>query len=359
MEIDSNLDINNQDTSTINEKKKSKGKPKQKKKGKIKIKNEVFNVLQMNEYDKLQVYDYKVHQLKDMCRHYNIKKSGNKNELSNRLYDYLKYSLYVINIQKIFRGYITREYKKNSGLIPNNQKKCINDSDFATLEPLKDIIFNQFFCFNGNGPHYGYDIYSLYNLINIQDKIHKLDTPKEIRNPYDREIITQNEITKFSRHIRLSRLLKIPITIKDDNIESIDPKKKMEMRIIEIFQYINELGNYADSNWFSSLPRHMMLMFIREMYDIWNYRAQLTSQIKNDIVPPHGNPFTGMSLHLAQARDDEYLKNTALRIIELLVKSAHLNENRTLGAYYVLTALTLVSDDARNALPWLYTSVAY
>ena len=135
--------------------------------------------------------------------------------------------------------------------------------------------------------------------------------------------------------------------------------KKLEMNIIEIFQYINELGNYADSTWFTNLPRHMMVLFIREVYDIWHYRAQLSQQTMRDIVPPHGNPFTGMTLHLAQSQSDEYLKNTALRIIHYLVKTGYTNETRALGAYYVLAALTLVSEDARNALPWLYQSVAH
>ena len=32
---------------------------------------------------------------------------------------------------------------------------------------------------------------------------------------------------------------------------------------------------------------------------------------------------------------------------------------KTLGSYYVLTALTLVSQEASTALPWLYQSVVY
>ena len=45
--------------------------------------------------------------------------------------------------------------------------------------------------------------------------------------------------------------------------EVIDPKKQLEMKIIELFQYINELGNYADSTWFSNLSRHMtVLMYL-------------------------------------------------------------------------------------------------
>jgi hypothetical protein len=78
-----------------------------------------------------------------------------------------------------------------------------------------------------------------------------------------------------------------------------------------------------------------------------------------DIVPPRGNPFSGLNLQLAQTQSIESLQNQAIKIIELLVKSGYSLENRSLGAYYVLAALTLVSDDARNALPWLFQSVAH
>jgi hypothetical protein len=34
-------------------------------------------------------------------------------------------------------------------------------------------------------------------------------------------------------------------------------------------------------------------------------------------------------------------------------------DNKCLGAYYVLGALTLVSEDAATSLPWLYQAVCY
>ena len=34
-------------------------------------------------------------------------------------------------------------------------------------------------------------------------------------------------------------------------------------------------------------------------------------------------------------------------------------DSQTLGSYYVLCAMTLVSQDAAIALPWLYESVQY
>ena len=133
----------------------------------------------------------------------------------------------------------------------------------------------------------------------------------------------------------------------------------MEMKIVELFQFINELGNYSDSSWFNNLNLHRLVIFIRELYDIWNYRAQLSPSMMREIVPPHGNPFLGLQMHLAQHQNEEYLRKSALRIMDYMVKSGHTNDNRSLGAYYVLAALTLVSDEARNSLPWLYQSVAY
>ena len=317
-----------------------------------------FKIVTMYDYEKIKMIPYKVCQLKEMCKHYKLKQSGNKNELIDRMYYYLKYSLYAIKIQRLMRGYLLREYIASSGPAMKNRTMCVNDTDFATMEPLEDITYNQFYSFQINGSVYGCDIYSLNQLVNKVKSDVCNSHDNEIKNPYNREIIPEKIIHNFNRYLRLATLLKIPFQIVSEE-QQIDPKKKMEMRIIELFQYINELGNYADSTWFSNLPRHMLVLFIREVYDIWNYRAQLSVETMRDIVPNHGNPFTGMSLHLAQSQGDDFLKNTALRIIEYLIKSGHTTENRSLGAYYVLAALTLVSENARNALPWLYQSVAH
>jgi len=317
-----------------------------------------FKIVTMSNYDHINTNVYKLCQLKEMCKYYKLKQSGNKNELKGRLYDYLRYSLYAIKIQRLLRGYLLREYIHGSGPALKNRVLCVNDTDFATMEPLEDIVYNQFYSFKIHDSVYGCDIYSLNQLVNKYKEDECIRKGYEIKNPYNREIIPINIISNFNRYLRLAKLLRIPHTIVSEE-EQVDPKKKMEMRIIELFQYINELGNYADSTWFVNLPRHMLVLFIREVYDIWNYRSQLSPEMMMEIVPNHGNPFMGMSLHLAQSQGDDFLRNTALRIIEYLVKSGHTTENRSLGAYYVLAALTLVSQDARNALPWLYQSVAH
>lgn len=328
------------------------------KKKKGKVNDNDFKIIKMTDYEDVINRQYKVSQLKLICSHYQIKKTGNKDELIKRIYNFLKYSLYAIKIQSLFKGTIVRHYFKLSGPAYMNRNKCINDTDFATLEPINDIPYNQFYSFCDSDKNiYGCDIISLYGLISKKININGQSDNGPL-NPYNREIIGKKVIKNFIRYLKFAKLAKIKHEINYEE-DIIDPKKKMEMKIVAIFQYINELGNYADSSWLTNLPRHMLVLFIREVYDIWNYRAQLTPSTMREIVPPHGNPFIGLQLHLAQNQTNEALMKNAIRIIEYLIKSGHTNENRSLGAYYVLAALTLVSDEARNSLPWLFQSVAH
>lgn len=327
-------------------------------KNKRKFVNDEFRMLTMSEYALVKTNKYKVSQLKDICKFYKLKKTGNKDELISRIYVYLKQSLYTIKIQKRIRGNLLRKYISLAGPAFKKRELCINDTDFASLEPIIEIPFNQFFSFSDKENNiYGCDIISLYGLLCKNSKI-AINKNKIHLNPYTRESINKELIDTFSLYLQLAKVNKVEHVVVEEE-EVVDPAKQIEFKIIEIFQYINELGNYADSKWFSNLSKNMTVIFVREMYDIWNYRAQLTTQVMRDIVPPHGNPFTGMNLHLAQSQPDEYIKKQAIRIIDLFIKSGYTQENRSLGAYYVLSALTLVSEDARIALPWLFQSVAH
>ena len=52
------------------------------------------------------------------------------------------------------------------------------------------------------------------------------------------------------------------------------------------------------------------------------------------------------------------LQKLGLSLIERFIKTGINPESSALGASYVLCALTLVNNDAAEALPWLYQSVA-
>jgi len=137
-------------------------------------------------------------------------------------------------------------------------------------------------------------------------------------------------------------------------------KKPMNTRIIELFMEIDQLGNYTQSTWFSNLSRRDYIFLYRHLYDIWSYRAQLTTEFKNKICPLF-NPFAEIFTNPVNHNNilEDQIKIACLTIIENLVYSGIDQEHRTYGAMHALSGLTLVSRDARIAMPWLYESVAF
>lgn len=320
----------------------------------------IFRMLKMEEYDMVLTRKYKTTELKEICGFYKLKKSGNKNELVQRVHYHLKHSLYAIKIQRIIRGNILRNYIKTAGpaFKLKDRSKCVNDSDFATLEPIKEIPYNQFFSFEDEEKNtYGFDVTSFYNLLHNRTQ-YDIYHNKQILNPYNRKPIDIAILSIFKRNISIAKKLKIEQTTIITS-EEINSKKQLELTILGLFQQINELGNYADSNWFMNLSKFLLVVFIREVYDIWHYRAQLTPEIMRTIVPPHGNPFVDMNFQIMQRQTEEQVRRQVVRVMEYLVRSSNILDNRALGGYYILAALTLVSEDARTALPWLYQSVAH
>jgi hypothetical protein len=53
------------------------------------------------------------------------------------------------------------------------------------------------------------------------------------------------------------------------------------------------------------------------------------------------------------------IRNFVLSIMEKFVNHGINTDSKSLGAYYVLAALTLVNETAAASLPWLYQSVVY
>jgi len=144
----------------------------------------------------------------------------------------------------------------------------------------------------------------------------------------------------------------------NDDLDKVSIKKRVELKCLELFQYIDEMGNYTDIKWFMSLNRAQLIKFVRDLADIWEYRAQLTLSVKKDICYPYGNPFRYVDIIHFGTYNFLSLQKTVLSIIEQFIKNGINRDSSNLGASYVLCALTLVNNDAAIALPWLYESVA-
>ena len=322
----------------------------------VKISDDNISIPTINNYHEITIYNYNLNQLKMFAKNYKLPVSGNKNQLITRIYSYLYFSSFIIKIQKNFRRMIIKKYKSFHGPAAIKRYLCTNSDDFITMEPIKEINFHQFLSFkDSDGFIYGFDIISLHNLFLKSKDI------ESVRNPYNRNIIPEPVIKTIKSIIRFSNILKIHINLHyEDDTQNVSLEKAIELRALSVFQNINALGNYSDSQWFLSLNRIQLIKFVRELSDIWNYRTQLTNETKRNVCPPNGNPFINLSIHYIHTESNmSNVKKVILEVMEKLINNGIDTDSKSLGAYYVLGALTLVNEAAALSLPWLFQSFSY
>ena len=320
----------------------------------IKMSDDNIIIPTIKNYNTMTNYNYNLSQLKVIIKHYKLKISGNKNELAARIYSYLYLSSYAIKIQRIFRGRIVKKYMIMRGPAIMKRKLCTNSTDFVTMDPIEEINFHQFISYRDeDGFVYGFDISSLFTLFSKNGIV--------LKNPYNRNIIPDSVFKSIKSLIILGKMLKIRINLHlEDDIQTLTEEKAIELRSLTLFQNIDALGNYSNSNWFLSLNKQQIIKLMRELADIWSYRAQLTMDVKRNICPPHGDPFRNLNMsviHISQNMNT--IRKIVLEVLEKLVNNGVDTDSKTLGAYYVLGALTLVNEDAAASLPWLYQSLNY
>jgi hypothetical protein len=452
------------DKESITKSKKNKTKSKLEKPNPSEISFHNYNIL--NEENEKNA-DYKVAELKEMCaiiqRDFDYKKiklSGTKSELRQGVYQFYHHTFHCIKIQLKFNCFLRRKLNKLRGPALHNREICVNETDFYSLDPIRDIPNHQFFSYeefkmyhdndsnnkNDNNDsirikskscYYGFDIASIYNLIlsdNGVENEYALSRRLvwiESNNPYNRNKIPSNVICNILKIIKLDRILnKKRVMIKNKNknkriiknqimnnndnnysnnnnnynnnnyeydnnnyIEEdndnnnnnnnnisnmgsggsinitlpqdiLTPQQRFRQHVLRLFQTINALGHYSDPDWFIALTYEQHITFLRELIDIWNYRAELSPQVRRTIYPPYGDPFPQYILSWVTHQFYIYLSpeniiNINLNVIERLITSAVAESDRCLGSNFILCALTLVSIPAREALPWLYQSVMH
>jgi hypothetical protein len=317
-----------------------------------KINGELEIIPTFQEYNQILKYNYNIKQLKLIAKEYKLKIIGNKQQMVSKIYLHLYLSNFAVKIQKYIRGFLCRKYIDLHGPGFNNKSKCTNNFDFLSMDELTNIPNEQFFSFKDNdGFIYGFDIMSLYNLIHKTDGI--------VKNPFNQQPLPPKVIQNMRSLLRISNVLKIKILTKITDIShEVTDKKYIELKTVTLFQNIDALGNYSNAQWFLSLNRTQLIKFMRELIDIWEYRANISIETKKAICFPSGNPFNRLP-NLQIIENIDHIRKAILEVMEKMVNTGIDKDNKCLGAYYILSALTLVNNDAATALPWLYEVTYY
>lgn len=303
-------------------------------------------------YPSVLHYKATLPQWKDLAKRHCIKSSGTKSQLVERIHSHFKETHYATKIQQLFRGHCVRRFFALHGPALHQRQLCTNSMDFFTMEDMTDVSPCQFVSFRDmEGFVYGFDLLSLYNLF--------LRTTTEVKNPFSQKPMPLAMKRDMETILRLGRVLHIPILTEiADVMKEVSEKKSVELQTLALFQQIDALGNYSNAQWFLKLGYNSLIRFIRELRDIWEYRANLSWNMKQAICPPSGNPFSEFPNIVALQSMDE-LRKPILRVMEKMVISGTDKDSQSLGAYYVLGAMTLVSKEAAVAIPWLYEATAF
>jgi len=356
---------------------------------------------------------YKLPELKTVAKHYHLHVSGNKPVLIDRIRTFFIQTQSATSIQRIFRGHMVRFCVTLRGPAYTCRESCVNETDFYTLEPLKDISSTSFFSYMDDKQYiYGFDIcsiislvtkttnpinpynrssfpynatvalYGLYNITKIiypktLDELSATQTtslskpimqrivfPQANTNsiatisetPLPGEPVTNTVIQTPTPVIGHAQRRRTRIEQQREILQLLEPirARPMEVRVRELFMEVNLLGNYAESRWFMDLDRIRLARFYQAYYDWWHTRTRLTNEMRQNICILD-DPFSDVHLlYLYPTTTVEDFREACVRLMENMVYGSRETEYRTLGAMQMLTILTVVSLPARNAMNWLY-----
>ena len=296
-----------------------------------------------------------VSQLKMICSHYKLKITGNKEQLTNSIYNLLNQTSSALKIQRIWKKYCLKRYHLLHGPARHNRALCVNETEFYTMDSLDSIPYKYFFSYKDKDDMiYGFDILYLNKLINKRDEA---NSGCASTNPYNRKDIPNRIRFQIKKYLQYGKFIGKEIEMQPKK-ESVVKKNTIEMRIKSLFHEMDILGNYTNPDWFLSLDKFKVTQFLKYLYDIWDYRASIEERIKIEICPPYGNPFMGLNTYnLMDFPLDGVLMIASNAMEQFIIKGIN-TQSKVLGSNYVLCALTLVSPAAADALPWLYYSVA-
>jgi hypothetical protein len=317
-----------------------------------KKKEEVKTVIPTKDnYSILLSHNYTIKQLKEIAGHYKIKIGSTlvKADMVNKIYNYFKHYDNAVVIQRAWRHYLLKQYNKLRGPARFQRRLCVNETDFFTMDDLKDIPYGQFFSFQDEDKMiYGFDMLSIYSLF------HK-GVDQKTTNPYNRALLAKNIKKNVLKLLWFARLFGETINVEMHEEEVL--VKTVDERALTLFHDMDILGNYTNAGWFLSLIHPTLVRFLVELNDIWTYRANLSENVRREICPNHRDLFRLMYMMDLRTVSLPVIQDVALTIMEMLVHDGINQDSRALGANFVLCALTLVNVEAAMALPWLFQSV--
>ena len=249
----------------------------------------------------------------------------------------------IQKITKVQEAYQLRKKKiinhlRGDGFL--DKSKTNNDTDFFTYEKNDEINDKYYFSYTDEKKFiWFFDLRSFNKLLEFNQP-----------NPYTMYPFPANVVDR-------SKLLtmKLKLGISDELVDlkklQVSRKQMIKQKCTDLFCEIDNSGYYCQPIWFLNLNIHLLKKLYRNLEDLWNWRLQLTNEIKSRIAPPNGLVFTTRVMDVCRANKEDIL-NIILNDV-MKFQNAESFEDRKLGFMYFIIGLGTVSIECRETHSWL------
>ena len=216
-----------------------------------------------------------------------------------------------------------------------------NDTDFFTYETSDEINDKYYFSYKDEkGFIWFFDIRSFNKLIEFKQP-----------NPYTMSVIPKSTV-KHSKLLTKKLKLGVSDEVVDHKQLQVSKKQMIKQKCTDLFCDIDTSGYYCQPLWFLNLNIHLLKKLYRNLEDLWNFRLQISNEIKSRISPPNGLVFTTRVSDVNHYLNRDNICDLILNEV-MKFQNAESFEDRKLGYMYFIIGMGTVSRECCETHPWL------
>ena len=257
----------------------------------------------------------------------------------------------IYKIQKWYRKLCILRNFKQQGPSRNDFSLSNNITELYSFDSFETIPKIYYYSFSDTKKNiWAFDIRTLSYL---------LSKTKTLINPYTQEKVSQTLVNRILKRIEWLKKYKYDVMYK--NNDTLTKEQFWNQRVLDVFSKMEEHNYLVNSDWFHQLSKADHIDFYKKLYDIWNYRLNLTIQQKNQIVPGFNNKQNKLFKYYTyefELKDEKSVKKYNLNMIDRFISSSTDKTQKSLGIMYVLMALCYVNENIAEAYPWIHASIS-
>lgn len=295
----------------------------------------------------------------------------------------IKANTHLDKLIKIQRWIKIRLSAFNRRLHGPSRTRAVNDSDFVSLDDIKDIPDKDFISLEDEqGFVYGFNLDSVVDLILKSDEnfiesfkkqsgvlcyrqyvriLYNHYNKIKINNPYTRDLLPcEFKLRAFQLHAK--NIFKTTILNKQTSLGnnssagtgSGDIRQQVRNKCFAIFQKIDMFGYMTDIAWLMDENVKNLKFFYKKLALQWNLEFGLNNTARYRIAKTH-NLFSHSHLQdIILSRADKYvLLDKILDTLNVLVSNGESEGDRGTGCILILYALAAINPRCVEANPWL------